>query len=119
MKIPYIKPCAGITLLVMAVLFLGQAALAETPPSYRVFILHSYEADHVCGEPQHKGVVNVGGIYPAALLLKDAAGRTRTAPEIFAWTAAHSKKPEIALNYAFTRMGLFGITADAPCGASE
>ncbi len=54
---------------------------------------------------------DVGGIYPAALLLKDRAGGTRTAPEILAWTAAQSKKPEIALNYAFTRMGLFGGAA--------
>lgn len=54
---------------------------------------------------------DVGGIYPAALLLKDDAGQTRTGPEIFAWTVAHSKKPEIAINYTFTRMGLFGGAA--------
>ncbi len=54
---------------------------------------------------------DVGAIYPAALLLKDRAGKTYTAPEIFAWTILNSKKPEIALNYAFTRMGLFGGAA--------
>ncbi|MFP4167639.1 MAG: ABC transporter substrate-binding protein [Desulfonatronovibrionaceae bacterium] len=53
----------------------------------------------------------VDAIYPAALLLKDDNDRTYTAPEIFAWTREHSKKPEIALNYEFTRMGLFGGAA--------
>jgi len=53
----------------------------------------------------------VGAIYPAALLLKDRQGKTYTAPEIFAWTVKNSKKPEIAVNYAFTRMGLFGGAA--------
>ncbi|MBN2126318.1 MAG: hypothetical protein JW821_18605 [Deltaproteobacteria bacterium] len=53
----------------------------------------------------------VGAIYPAALLLKDEKGMTYTAPEIFAWTVENSRKPEIAINYAFTRMGLFGGAA--------
>ena len=52
-----------------------------------------------------------GAIYPAVLLLKDVAGATYTAPEIFAWTVGHSKKPEIPLNYAFAHMGLFGGAA--------
>lgn len=50
-------------------------------------------------------------IYPVALLLKDNKGKTYTAPEIFAWTIKNSKKPEIPVNYAFTRMGLFGGAA--------
>lgn len=50
-------------------------------------------------------------IYPAALLLKDRNGTTYTASDIFAWTVKNSKKPEIALNYAFTRMELFGGAA--------
>ncbi len=54
---------------------------------------------------------DVGAIYPVALLLKDSAGKTYTAPEIFAWTIGNSSKPEIALNYAFTKMGLFGGAA--------
>lgn len=54
---------------------------------------------------------DVGAIYPAALLLKDRTGNSYTAPKIFAWTIENSKKPEIALNYAFTRMGLFGGAA--------
>jgi len=54
---------------------------------------------------------DIGVIYPAALLLKDGQGNTHTAPEIFAWTVKHSKQPEIALNYSFTHMGLFGGAA--------
>ncbi|MCK4605498.1 MAG: hypothetical protein KAU41_12550 [Deltaproteobacteria bacterium] len=54
---------------------------------------------------------DVGAIYPAALLLKDRKGKTYTSPEILAWTVQNSKKPEIALNYAFTRLGLFGGAA--------
>ncbi|MDY6950838.1 MAG: ABC transporter substrate binding protein [Thermodesulfobacteriota bacterium] len=53
----------------------------------------------------------VGAIYPAALLLKDCKGQSYTAPDIFSWTVKNSKRPEIALNYAFTRMGLFGGAA--------
>ena len=50
----------------------------------------------------------VGAIYPAVLMLKDRNQKTFTANEIFAWTAAHSRKTEIALNFSFARMGLFG-----------
>ena len=53
----------------------------------------------------------IGAIYPVALLLKDKKGSVYTAPEIFKWTIQVSKKPEIAVNYAFTRMGLFGGAA--------
>jgi len=53
----------------------------------------------------------VGVIYPGALLLKDGEGNTYTAPEIFAWTRENSTQPEIAINYAFTKMGLFGGVA--------
>lgn len=54
---------------------------------------------------------DIGVIYPAALLLKDRDGNTYTAPEIFSWTIQNSKKVEIAVNYAFTRLGLFGGAA--------
>jgi len=53
----------------------------------------------------------IGVIYPAALLLKDKEGNTYTAPEIFSWTVRHSARPELAINYAFTKMGLFGGAA--------
>lgn len=46
----------------------------------------------------------VDAIYPVALLLRDHKGKTFTASEIFRWTIQHSKKPEIPVNYAFTRM---------------
>ncbi len=68
-------------------------------------------------EEYHKEILSanqtleVSVIYPVALLLKDYKGKTYTAPEIFAWTIRNSKKPEISLNYAFTRMGLFGGAA--------
>lgn len=55
--------------------------------------------------------LKVGAIYPAVLLLKDSKGTVYTAPEIFRKTVQISKKPEIALNYAFTRLGLFGGAA--------
>lgn len=53
----------------------------------------------------------VRAIYPAALSLKTSSGETYTAPDIFAWTLAHNRKPEIALNYAFSKTGLFGGAA--------
>ncbi len=54
---------------------------------------------------------DISAIYPVALLLKDQENTTYTAPEIFRWTTAHSNKPEIAVNYAFVQMGLFGGAA--------
>ena len=57
------------------------------------------------------GDETVGAIYPAVLMLKDRRQKTYTAGEIFAWTAAHSRKTEIPLNFAFARMGLFGGAA--------
>ena len=53
----------------------------------------------------------IGVIYPAVLLLKDRRGKTYTAPQIFEWTVINSKKPELALNDAFVRLGLFGGAA--------
>ena len=53
----------------------------------------------------------VRAIYPAALSLKTAQGDTYTAPEIFAWTIKNSRKPEMSLNYFFSKIGLFGGAA--------
>ena len=53
----------------------------------------------------------VRAIYPAALKLKSADGETLTAGPIFNWTVAHSQKPEMALNYYFSKIGLFGGAA--------
>lgn len=49
----------------------------------------------------------VDAIYPVALTLPDGQERV-TAPEIFRWTVENSTKPEIALNYFFSELGLFG-----------
>ncbi len=53
----------------------------------------------------------IGAIYPVALQLKDKNGLTYTAPDILKWTIENSKKPELALNYAFSKLGLFGGAA--------
>jgi len=55
---------------------------------------------------------DVGAIYPVALTLK-AKGQDKnyTAPEIFKWTINNSKLPEMALNYYFSKVGLFGGAA--------
>ncbi len=53
----------------------------------------------------------VKAIYPAALSLKSADGQTYTAGKIFEWTIKNSKKPEMALNYYFSKIGLFGGAA--------
>ncbi len=50
-------------------------------------------------------------IYPAALTLKTSTNTQITAKEIFAWTTQYSKKPEMALNYFFAKIGLFGGAA--------
>src|SRR5262249_15387088 len=50
----------------------------------------------------------VKAIYPAALSLPADGGRRYTAAQIYDWTLAHSRKPEMAINYFFARMGLFG-----------
>lgn len=83
--------------------------LAAEPPSLgweltKVSSWEEYQAQiHAANQDP-----TVGAIYPAALLLKDRKMKTYTAPEIFQWTTQISKKPEIAVNYAFARLGLFG-----------
>ncbi len=53
----------------------------------------------------------IGAIYPVALSLKVSETLTYTAPEIFKWTIENNRKPEMALNYYFAKMGLFGGAA--------
>lgn len=55
--------------------------------------------------------LEVGAIYPGALMLKDKDGKTYTAPDILKWTTENCIKPGLAINYAFTRLGLFGGAA--------
>jgi len=50
----------------------------------------------------------VKAIYPVALSLPADGGRRFAAAQIYDWTLAHSRKPEMAINYFFARMGLFG-----------
>ena len=52
-----------------------------------------------------------GALYPVALSLKVSDTITYTAPEIFKWTVENSRKPEMALNYFFAKIGLFGGAA--------
>ncbi len=53
----------------------------------------------------------VGAIYPVALSLRASDKTTYTAPEIFKWTIANNRKPEMALNYHFSKVGLSGGAA--------
>jgi hypothetical protein len=52
--------------------------------------------------------VSVKAIYPIAMTIAGADGARYTSSQIFDWTIAHSRKPEMAVNYFFARMGLFG-----------
>ncbi|MBN2297507.1 MAG: hypothetical protein JXM72_02880 [Deltaproteobacteria bacterium] len=54
---------------------------------------------------------SVSALYPVATLLKDKDGRSYTAGEIISSTRKGSTKPELALNYMFSRLGLFGGAA--------
>jgi ABC-type uncharacterized transport system substrate-binding protein len=50
----------------------------------------------------------VKAIYPVALTLPVEGGGRYSAAQIYDWTINNSKKPEMAINYFFARMGLFG-----------
>jgi hypothetical protein len=51
---------------------------------------------------------DVRAIYPVALSLPAAEGKRYSAAQIYDWTIMNSRKPEMAINYFFSRMGLFG-----------
>jgi putative tryptophan/tyrosine transport system substrate-binding protein len=51
---------------------------------------------------------NVKAIYPVALTLPVEGGDRYAAAQIYDWTITNSRKPEMAINYFFARMGLFG-----------
>ena len=86
--------------------------IAVDPPScaWGITVVDSWEAyqDEIYRTNRDS---TVSALYPAALLLKDKNGKTYTAQQIFPWTIQVSTKPEIAINYMFTRMGLFGGAA--------
>jgi putative ABC transport system substrate-binding protein len=54
------------------------------------------------------GDPEVKAIYPVALSLPGDDSARYAAAQIYDWTLAHSRKPEMAINYFFARMGLFG-----------
>ncbi|OEU66405.1 MAG: hypothetical protein BA863_07555 [Desulfovibrio sp. S3730MH75] len=54
---------------------------------------------------------SVMSIYPVALSLESENGQTYTAGAIFKWTIANGNKPEMALNYFFSKIGLLGGAA--------
>jgi len=87
-----------------------ELAKESVPCTWDVKIARSWE-DYQREIKRVNNISEIGAIYPVAILLKNGSGKTYTAPEIFAWTIKNSRKPEIAVNYAFTRLGLFGGAA--------
>ncbi len=54
---------------------------------------------------------DISAIYSMVLSIKDAEGKTYTAPDVFRWQLANCQKPSMALNYFFAKLGLFGGAA--------
>ena len=50
----------------------------------------------------------IDAFYLGTTLLKDRCGNAYSAGDIVDYTIKHAIKPSLAINYAFTRMGLFG-----------
>ena len=50
----------------------------------------------------------IGAYYPACSRLDDGERGVATVPEIITWSLVHSTKPAMAVNYSFSRLGLFG-----------
>jgi hypothetical protein len=46
-------------LIIMIFISIIGERVAISQPTPRVFILHSYEHNHVCGQPQHDGMVAI------------------------------------------------------------
>ncbi|HOO39637.1 MAG TPA: ABC transporter substrate binding protein [Deltaproteobacteria bacterium] len=84
-----------------------EIAVDPPPCAWGLTVVDSWEAYQ---EEIHR--VNrdstVSALYPAALLLKDKDGKSYTAKQIISWTTRVSTKPELAVNYMFSRLGLFG-----------
>jgi len=89
-----------------------KAELAENPGdiSWRLVRVKDWN-DYVSLIHRLNTDKSVKAIYPVALTLKASSDRTFTAPEIFKWTVENSTKPEMALNYFFAKIGLFGGAA--------
>lgn len=54
---------------------------------------------------------DTGAVYPVAVTLQTRYNQPVTAQEIFSWLLTNSKKPEMAANYFFSRLGMFGGVA--------
>lgn len=50
----------------------------------------------------------ISAFYLGTLLLRDKKGHTYTVPEMIGYIIDHATKPAMGLNYAFTKLGLFG-----------
>ncbi|WP_421903169.1 ABC transporter substrate-binding protein [Maridesulfovibrio sp.] len=57
---------------------------------------------HACSDS------SIGTVYPAATLLKDKNGKSRSTADIIKWTVANCRIPGISINYSFARLGMFG-----------
>ncbi len=77
---------------------------------YRFEKVHNWE-EYKALIKQINSDASVCAIYPAALSLKANDGQTHTARKIFEWTIAHCTKPGMAVNYFFSKVGLFGGAA--------
>ena len=87
-----------------------ELALDPPPCAWRLEVVEGWE-DYQEQVRRANHDEQVSAIYPAALQLKDARGKVRSAQEILPWTSRVSTKPELALNSTFTRLGLFGGAA--------
>jgi len=50
----------------------------------------------------------IGAYYPVCSRLKNGTACIVSVPEITAWNLAHCRKPAMAVNFSFSRLGLFG-----------
>ena len=87
-----------------------ELAREDVPCKWDIKVVKNWE-DYKEQIRQANKFKEISAIYPVALLLKDINSKTHTAPEIIRWTIRHSTKPEIAVNYELTRLGLFGGAA--------
>jgi len=78
----------------------------------------AFELVRVKDFPEYKKMIarvnndpEIGALYPVALLLKTVDGKTYTAPDILRWTIKNCKKPGMAINYFFSKLGIFGGAA--------
>ncbi len=82
----------------------------NVPVDWKIFVINSWEkfkriVRRINKDPEF------GAIYPAVLLLKDSKNKTYTIYDIAPYLTSHSKKPEMALNYYFVRLGYLGGAA--------